>query len=189
MECERRYVAPEGLEVRFRAEDAPTMAGYAAVYDRLSEDLGGWRERIARGAFAAALGEDIRAFWNHDAGEVLGRTKSGTLRLSDDERGLRIEVDPPNTAMARARVETVRRGDVDQMSFGFRALDDEWAVEDGMPVRTLRAVQLFEVSFVTFPAYPETSAAVRSLEAWRERTAPPAPRHELRRRRIVAALY
>lgn len=187
MQSERRYVEPEGLEVRFRAEDAPTLAGYAAVYNRMSEDLGGWRERIAPGAFSASLGEDIRAFWNHDVGEILGRTKSGTLRLSDDERGLRIEVDPPNTALARARVETVRRGDVDQMSFGFRALEDEWNVEDGMPVRTLRAVQLFEVSFVTFPAYPETSAAVRSLEAWRAADVPPS--HELRRRKITAALY
>lgn len=189
MTTERRFNA-EPIEVRASGEEI-TLAGYAAVYNTLSVDLGGMREMIAPGAFARSLTGDVRALYDHDTGLVLGRTKSGTLKLYDDDKGLRVEVSPPNTAMARSIVESIRRGDVDQMSFGFRTLRDRWTSQGDIAIRTLEEVELFEVSFVAFPAYPDTSAAVRSLEEWRSahapRTVPFAPNFDIRRRRLALA--
>lgn len=164
---ERRYMAVPELRM---AEDGQTIHGYAAVFNSMSEDLGGFREIIAPGAFSETLNADVRALWNHDANHVLGRTKSGTLRLYEDQRGLRVEIDAPEAA--GWMLDSMRRGDVDQMSFGFRTRDDEWKMEDGYPLRTLRKVDLFDVSVVTFPAYPETDAAVRSLTEFRQEREP-----------------
>lgn len=162
MNLERRFTTSD---LRTEGEEGRTIVGYAAVFNSLSQVLWGFRERIAPGAFADALGDDVRALWNHDTGIVLGRTKSGTLRLHEDEVGLRIEVDPP--ASAAAYLESIKRGDVDQMSFGFNTLDDEWDEgDDGQIIRTLRKVKLFEVSPVTFPAYTATSVGVRSDEIY-----------------------
>lgn len=190
MTTERRFIA-EPIEVRAAGDDI-TLAGYAAVYDSLSLDMGGWREMIAPGAFARSLSGDIRALYDHDTGLVLGRTKSGTLKIYDDARGLRVEVNPPNTAMARSVVESIRRGDIDQMSFGFRTIRDKWTGQGETMIRTLEDVELLEVSFVAFPAYPETSAAVRSLQEWRSANepnapAPKAPSFDLQRRRLSLA--
>lgn len=145
-----------------RAEgDGRTVAGYAAVFDELSQVL--WdqfKEKIDRGAFASSLGGDIRALWNHNTDLVIGRTKAGTLRLAEDTHGLRVEIDMPESRADL--VEAIRRGDVDQMSFAFDALEDTWdKAADGMMIRTLRKVQLYEVSPVTFPAYTQTSIAMR----------------------------
>lgn len=161
-EVERRFCTQHGLRLARRADDQPPMiAGYAAVFNTLSVELWGFREKIAPGAFAGSLGDDVRALWNHETGIVLGRTKSGTLRLAEDEVGLAIEIDPP--ASAANYVETIERGDVDQMSFAFRALEQTWDEDDeGVLVRTLLKVKLYEVSPVTFPAYPATSVGVRS---------------------------
>lgn len=168
MELEKRFLA--NPEIRVEGEDAPTIEGYAALFNSMSEDLGGFREVIAPGAFSATLGEDVRALWNHDENIVLGRTRAGTLTIAEDERGLRAVISPP--ASAAAYLESMRRGDVDQMSFGFRTEDDKWEMRNGEPVRTLLKVRLFDVSVVTYPAYPETSAAVRSLTAFRKAEAP-----------------
>lgn len=162
MDIERRFTTSE---LRAEGEEGRTIAGYAAVFNSLSQVLWGFREKIAPGAFADALGDDVRALWNHDTGIVLGRTKSGTLRLHEDEVGLRIEVDPPESAAAY--LESIKRGDVDQMSFGFNTLEDDWNEDDqGQIIRTLRKVKLFEVSPVTFPAYTATSVGVRSDEIY-----------------------
>lgn len=158
-----------GLEVRAEEGERPKLVGYAAVFSEQSEDLGGFREQIAPGAFASSLGDDIRALVNHDSSRVIGRTRSGTLALEEDERGLRAEITPPDTSYGRDLVESVSRGDVSQMSFGFRVRPGGQRFEerdDGMILRTLTDVQLFEVSPVTFPAYPQTDIAVRSLESW-----------------------
>jgi HK97 family phage prohead protease len=192
MATERRFIA-EPIEVRANGDEI-TLAGYAAVYDSLSLDLGGWREMIAPGAFARSLSGDIRALYDHDTGMVLGRTKSGTLKIYDDARGLRVEVNPPNTAMARSVVESIRRGDIDQMSFGFRTIRDKWTGQGETVIRTLEDVDLIEVSFVAFPAYPETSAAVRSLQDWRSANdpdvhAPKAPSFDIQRRRLSLAAF
>lgn len=150
-------------DIRATDGDNPQISGYAAVFNELSEDLGGFYERIERGAFARTLeSADVRALWNHDSNFPLGRTRAGTLALSEDEIGLAFEIDPPNTSYARDLLVSMRRGDIDQMSFGFRTIRDRWEQIGGQVIRTLLEVELFDVSPVTYPAYPTTSAAVRS---------------------------
>lgn len=174
---ERRFF-PTELRAEGSEGERTTLAGYAAVFDQLSVVLYGmFRERIARGAFAGALSGDVRALWNHDTNLPLGRTKAGTLRLEEDAHGLRVEIDPPTTQAGRDALVSVQRGDVDQMSFAFDVLEDEWDQdESGTLIRTLRKVVLYEVSPVTFPAYPQTTVAARAGEsgAWGDMPAIPA---------------
>lgn len=176
---ERRFF-PTELRAEANGDDdlVRTLAGYAAVFDSLSVVLYGmFREKISRGAFASSLGGDVRALWNHDTNLPLGRTKAGTLRLEEDAHGLRVEITPPDTQAGRDAIVSVQRGDVDQMSFAFDVLEDEWDQDDaGMLIRTLRKVALYEVSPVTFPAYPQTSVAARGGEpdAWGDMPAIPA---------------
>jgi hypothetical protein len=149
------------------------IVGYAAVFNSLSENLGGFREKIEPGAFRDSItADDVRALWNHDSNYILGRNKSGTLTLSEDERGLKIDVSPPDTQWARDLMVSIDRGDVDKMSFGFRTLDDDWNAVNHEEVRTLKKVQLFDVSPVVFPAYPDTEVGLRSLEEYRKTTPP-----------------
>jgi hypothetical protein len=149
------------------------IVGYAAVFNSLSENLGGFREKIEPGAFRDSIStDDVRALWNHDSNYILGRNKSGTLALSEDERGLKIDVSPPDTQWARDLMVSIDRGDVDKMSFGFRTLDDDWNAVNHEEVRTLKKVQLFDVSPVVFPAYPDTEVGLRSLEEYRKTTPP-----------------
>ena len=189
MRNDRERRALHGAELRAEPSEGaqPVIIGHAAVFDSLSEDLGGFRERIAPGAFAATIAEDdIRALFNHSSDQVLGRNRAGTLRLAEDDTGLSVRIEPPDTNAARDVVTLIGRGDVSGMSISFRTLTDEWNIEDGEPVRTLRAVRLFDVSPVTFPAYAQTDVAVRSLEAFRETLKPPVPwRRNLARRRLA----
>jgi len=150
--------------VEVRATEDDKIVGHAAVFDQLSVDLGSFREKIAKGAFKKTIQEaDVRALWNHDPNYVLGRTKSNTLKLQEDDKGLAIEINPPNTTWARDLMESIRRGDIDQMSFGFRAVKEDWETEGDQLIRVLREVELFDVSPVTFPAYPTTDVQVRKL--------------------------
>jgi len=143
--------------------DALRFEGYAALFNSWSEDLGGFREQIAPGAFAKSLpADDVRALMNHDPNYVLGRNRSGTLVLTEDDRALRFAVTAPDTQWARDLYESVKRGDINQCSFGFQAIRDDWRTADGIDERTLLEVRLFDVSIVTYPAYPDTSANVRS---------------------------
>lgn len=145
------------------APTPPRITGYAAVFNSPSDDLGGFREIIRPGAFTKTIQEgDVRGLWNHNPDYVLGRTKSGTLKLLEDEVGLRFELTPPDTQWARDAMTTIRRGDVDQMSFAFRVVRDDWTNADGQTTRYLGEVKLFDISPVTFPAYPQTSAQVRA---------------------------
>lgn len=146
--------------------DAPQLAGYAAKYDTYSQNLGGFVEQIARGAFDKSLadGNDVLCRYNHEDAGLLGRTSSGTLRLGSDSTGLTYEVDLPDTTVGRDVRVLAARGDVTQSSFAFRTLEDDWDVTDqGFPLRTLLRVQLMDVAPVNSPAYLDTSAAVRSL--------------------------
>lgn len=168
------------LEKRsFKAEvsaDAPQIVGYAALYNSLSEPLTDARtgitffERIAPGVFDATLAQspDVRMLVNHEPTPVLGRTKSGTLKLTADARGLRIENDPPDTQFVRDLLVTMRRGDMDQMSFAFYTVRDEWTEEEVRGkkaiVRTLLAIKIDDVSVVTYPAYEATHVEARTLE-------------------------
>ena len=182
---ERRFIV-DGVELRAAGDESKPsiIAGYAAVFSQLSEDLGGFREQIAPGAFSKSLGEDIRALFNHDRNFVIGRNKSKTLRLEEDARGLRVEIDPPDTTDARDLLVKMKRGDVTGMSFGFRTMEDHWDEVDGKVVRTLIEVRVFDVSVVTYPAYPQADAAVRSLEEWRAKSTPPLPDYANLRRRL-----
>lgn len=156
-------------EVRVEGSgDKPVIRGYAAVFNTLSEDLGGFREQLATGAFADALTNDVRALINHDPNLVLGRNQAGTLKLSEDGQGLVVEITPPDTQAARDLVVSMQRGDVNQMSFAFTVSreDQVWSRDGTGPwLRLIKRVsRLFDVSVVTYPAYPQTSAAVRELE-------------------------
>ena len=163
MSYERR-TANESVELREEG-DALVAIGYAAKFDRLSSNLGGFCERIEKGAFSSTLQQsDVRALWNHDANHLLGRSSAGTLRLAEDERGLRYEIDLPYTSLGRDMAELLRRGDISSSSFGFRNIRDSWgASADGFPLRTLHEVALHDISPCSFPAYEDTEAGLRSL--------------------------
>jgi HK97 family phage prohead protease len=158
---EKRAATVEAAE-----QESRTISGYAAVFDSDSEDLGGFTERIERGAFAEAINvSDVRALFNHDNNMILARTASGTLRIYEDERGLKYEFEAPNTNVGNDVLEMIKRGDISQSSFGFTVEQDSWAKRDGTTYRTIKKVKrLYDVSPVTFPAYPEASVAVRKLE-------------------------
>jgi HK97 family phage prohead protease len=176
-----RGKAVSSLEVRVNqtdyeireTQDGMTFEGYAAIFDSPSHPLPGnmrsatFVERIAPGAFIRSLKSrnDIKLLWSHDTAEVLGSTRAGTMRLTEDERGLKVFASLPNTSRGRDAAELIKRGDVDAMSFGFTVPKggDDWS-QDGSQ-RTLNEVHLHEVSIVSFPAYAETAgtASVRGL--------------------------
>lgn len=174
---EVRTIPGSELRLAQNAEGKPMIVGYAAVFNSLSLDLGGFRETIRPGAFDATLeaGADVRALVDHLPYRIIGRNKAGTLRLLADAHGLKCEIDPPDTSIGRDTVESLRRGDVDNMSFGFFVVTDDWRMVDGEVIRELIEVSLDggDVSVVTYPAYPDTQVAVRSLEANRPKLAPP----------------
>ena len=144
--------------------EPPRIVGYAAIFESLSQDLGGFVEKIRRGAFAKSLdsGADVRALFNHDSNLILGRTTAGTLKVREDVQGLAIEIIPPDTSYARDLLVSLERGDVSQMSFAFRTKVEEWDTTKEPVLRTLVEVELFDVSPVTYPAYTQTSVSVRS---------------------------
>lgn len=157
-----------------RVEDARKrrLGGYAIVFNRWSVDLGGFKEQIAPEAVDRTLKEnlDVRAFYDHDSGKVIGRLTAGTLRVDKDKRGLRVEIDVPDTSVGNDLLVSVERRDITGMSFGFRvaAGGAEWEEDaDGNVTRTITDMRVHEVSVVSMPAYPDSSVAVRSLEAYR----------------------
>ena len=161
----------QDLELRMDG-DKPTVVGYGAVFNSMSNDLGGFREFIAPNAFEGRLEDDVRFLINHDANLILARTTNGTLRLSVDEKGLRYEADMPNTSTARDLMELLKNGTISQSSFAFTVEEDSWEVKDGMNIRTIDKVsQLYDVSSVTYPAYnsASSSVALRSMKEWQEK--------------------
>ena len=169
--AEVRTFDVQDLELRMDG-DKPTVVGYGAVFNSESNDLGGFREYIAPGAFDGRLEDDVRFLVNHDANLILARTTNGTLRLSVDEKGLRYEADMPNTSTARDLMELLKNGTISQSSFAFTVEEDSWEVKDGMNIRTIDKVsQLYDVSSVTYPAYnsASSSVALRSMKEWQEK--------------------
>jgi hypothetical protein len=169
--AEVRTFDVQNLELRMD-DDKPTVVGYGAVFNSQSNDLGGFREFIAPGAFDGRLEDDVRFLVNHDANLILARTTNGTLRLSVDEKGLRYEADLPNTSTARDLMELLKNGTISQSSFAFTVEEDSWEVKDGINIRTIDKVsQLYDVSSVTYPAYNDASSSValRSMKEWQEK--------------------
>jgi uncharacterized protein len=166
--AERRF-ALSSIEVRKSTTDVPVFGGYAAKFNTLSNDLGGFKERIAPGFFDTVLGMDVRVLRDHEPGLILGRTSSGTSRHGVDEIGLWFEYDDPGTSYSRDLAISINRRDVTQCSFAFSLpMDggDLWEKQsDGSYIRTLlRAAALYDESVVTYPAYDDTSVASRTLK-------------------------
>jgi len=173
-----------------------TLEGHAAVFNKKSEDFGGWRETIDPGAFSAAIKrDDVRALINHEPHYILGRTKAETLQLDEDNIGLHFNIDLPDTSYARDLDVSIQRGDISQCSFAFKidGAKGEWWEIDGQPVkiedafaamwdknkheilRHVAKARLFDVSPVTYPAYPQTDVNVRAQEFRDKRQAEAKP--------------
>ena len=164
---EIRTIDVQDLELRMDG-DSQTVVGYASVYDSESNDLGGFREYIAKGAFEGRLNDDVRFLINHD-GLPLARTTNGTLTLSTDERGLKYEAKISDTSIGRDLLTLMKDGTINQSSFAFIVEDDSWEVKDGVNIRTINKIgRLYDVSAVTYPAYEEASVGLRSMEKWQE---------------------
>lgn len=167
MSLERRATSspPE-----LRAEGAGKVAkGYAALFNARTQIGDYFYEIIAPGAFSETLrSADVLALIAHDSGRVIGRSKAGTLRLKEDSTGLAVEIDLPDTSDGRDLAVQLERGDIAGMSFGFRVTHDEWDETGKIPTRTIHQVELYEVSAVAFPAYPDTTLALRSLDEARK---------------------
>ena len=168
---ERRIMSVEDVDMRIEGDDKPKIVGYAAKFNKWSEDLGGFREKIHPKAFDEVLDKaDVRALKNHDPNLILGRTTSGTLSLKTNKLGLRFEIEPPNTSTGKDTVEEIRRKDITGCSFAFTTARDDWNyLEDGKVERTIMKVaDLYDVGPVTYPAYPDTTVAARTLEIFKE---------------------
>lgn len=156
----------ESSEVRVASGDdaKKTITGYAAVFNSFTQIMPGFREMVRPGAFKKTIREaDVRALMNHDPNFVLGRTSARTLRLSEDEKGLKYTINPPDTSFANDLMVSIERGDVTQSSFGFNVVKDKWIEEGDMRTRELIEVKLWDVSPVTFAAYSQTEVSVRSM--------------------------
>lgn len=168
MDRELRYF--QSGELRASEENGKRqITGYAVVYGQMSVPIFDFREVIEPGTFSGSVDGDVRALWQHESASVLGRTKAGTLRLYDDDIGLRFELDLPETQIGRDAHTSILRGDVDGMSFGFSVLPDgsEWSEDaEGTLIRTVRNAKLYEISPVTWPAYPAASVNVRNDEIY-----------------------
>jgi len=158
-------IAKTEFELR-QDDEEEKIVGYAAMFNSPAEETNGFIEEIAPGAFSNAIKKsDTRALINHNAEKILGRKSAGTLDLREDEKGLFYEVDPPNTTYANDLIESMRRGDIDQSSFGFIVAKEEWDESGDVPVRTIVEVgELFDVSPVTFPWYKNTESGLKSRE-------------------------
>jgi len=164
-EMELRTILTEDIEYR-EDDDKPVVGGYVVRWEKLSEEMFGFREKVSKGAFLKSLSEmRVLSFWNHNSDMVLGNTENGSLVLQEDERGLKFELTLPETSVGKDARALIKRGDVKGMSFGFRTLREQWDESDPKKVvRTLLEVRLYEVSPTPMPAYPQSSVAARSIE-------------------------
>ncbi len=174
-QMQRRFIPAS--EFRIIEEDKkPKIVGYAAVFDKFSEDMWGFREKVAKGAFEESIkrNDDVRMLFNHDPNFVIARTTNGTLLLREDAKGLYFEGTPADTQWEKDLIIKIKRGDISQNSFGFMIDAEEWDKKE--KIRTLTQVTLFDVSPVTYPAYKDTEVFVR----WRfgETTIPIQPMTE-----------
>ena len=167
--AERRYFSePVGFETREEGINENVIEGYAAVFNKDSEDFGGWHERIAPGAFSDVLNDDAVALFNHDMNLVLGRNGKN-VTITQDDTGLKYRVTLPDTQLARDTRQLIKDGIIHQSSFAFTVLEQEWRhseKKDEPSVRTIKKIKrLYDVSPVTSPAYPDATVGARSFEA------------------------
>lgn len=166
MEVEYRFNSAASVRM---SGDGKMINGHAAVFNSPITLWPGVKEQVKPGAFAKTIKEsDVRALFNHDPNWVLGRNKSGTLTMREDDQGLQVDIIPPDAQWATDLKKSIARGDISGMSFGFRVIKESWTnVDDdaGTMLRDLEEVQLYDVSPVTYPAYAQTDCTVRAL-AW-----------------------
>jgi len=158
------------LELKAREEGRPSkIVGHAAVFDSVAGPA--WfREKIAPGAFAQSIkDDDVRALLNHDPNMILGRTRAGTLSLREDDKGLYMEIDPPDTQLGRDLMVSIGRGDISHASFAFQTVEEEIEDTDDGEVRIIKRAKLYDVSPVTYPFYEVTDVSLRGMEAVRLR--------------------
>jgi hypothetical protein len=153
------------LEIRTGVElsvKGKKIIGRPVVYNSRSQDLGGFVEIIAPGAFGDSINGDIRALVEHDAKMILGRSKANTLIVKEDDQGIYVEISPPNTRTASELIESINRGDISGMSFGFTVNQDgsTWDFEQTPALRTVTSANLYEVTITSLPAYHATSVQV-----------------------------
>ena len=161
---EQRAINFEAAEFRFADDDKKVLEGYASVFNSKT-DLGRFDEVIEPGAFSRALSEDqdVRALIDHDSGRIIGRTKNGTLELREDAKGLHSRITLPDTQEGRDLATLIDLGTLDAMSFGFIVKGDRWEKQEGRNTRHISDVDIYDVSVVAFPAYADSSVALRSM--------------------------
>lgn len=160
---ERRTYNVNDFTIETRDDGKPKkIVGHAGVFG--VEDGPSWfREKIERGAFVDSIKvDDIRALFNHNPDYILGRTSSGTLRLKEDDKGLWMEIDPPDTSISRDLMVSIQRGDITQASFAFQTIEAGWETINATEVRVLKRVRLYDVSPVTYAFYEATDVSLRS---------------------------
>lgn len=170
---EQRQVTTNKIEVREQDDGTKTLSGYAVKWEKKSHVLGYYRkfrEQFKRGAFADSLRDNDQFFlWSHDLSRVLGSTKNNTLRLYEDNIGLRFDLDLPDTTLGNDTYQSIKRGDVQGVSFGFNSLDDEIdEPDDDLPTRTVKKAKLIEVSAVALPAYPDSEVSARGYDPMKQ---------------------
>ncbi|MGS0531979.1 HK97 family phage prohead protease [Bacillus mycoides] len=172
-QTEKRELLSSTLEIRESEDGLRTITGYAVKWEMKSVTMGYWqrfKEQFKKGAFTDSLTQDDQlALWSHDTSQVLGRTKNGTLRLFEDEVGLRFELDLADTTLGNDTYKTIKRGDVDGVSFGFQMVKEEWDESDpDNVVRSVTKAKLLEISPVAFPAYPDSQVSARSHDPYKQ---------------------
>lgn len=191
---------PVTLEVRAtEGDDGKRTITGAIKYEMDSDEMRDWYgdrfvEQIASGAFADSIAtRGVVGLWSHDTSQVLGNTKSGTVRLFDGAKELRFEIDLPDTAAGNDAWTLVQRGDVDGVSFGMRVTKDKWSSEkrdDGkLYRRTILNAELYEISPVAFPAYPANEVSARSLEDFKAEEQRAADKYEQEKILLELDLY
>ncbi|MGG3924911.1 HK97 family phage prohead protease [Metabacillus fastidiosus] len=172
IKTETRELVTDQIQVREAENGLKTISGYAVKWEMKSHPMGYYRrfkEQFKKGAFTDSLTQDDqRALWSHNTAQVLGRTGNGTLRLFEDDVGLRFELDLPNTTLGSDTYESIKRGDIDGVSFGFQMLKEEWDESDRDNItRSILKAKLLEISPVAFPAYPDSQVSARSNDPYK----------------------
>lgn len=188
MKTDETRALAQPLELRETETGGKIAGGYAVVYGSGTEIGDSFREVFETGAFAKAIMGDVRALFGHDRNRVLGRTVAGTLRLTEEPAGVRYEIDLPETSDGRDMAISVARGDIRGTSFGFRSVRETWDDTTEPPTRTIHEAEMFEISPTAFPAYGDTSIALRSLDAARKERRAHNFSHAARRLRMKISL-